>query len=344
MVKHLLLLLLFSTPLAATLPQKVVICGVGKTVAPFFPVMKENIERIGALFADYRVIVYENDSTDETPLLFHDWARQNHKVLAISEQVSDEEFAKSCVNREIHGWFYRPERIARARNTVLDLALSPTYADFSYLIWVDLDFTTPFSLHAIEEVFTTTTPWDGVFANGLDQNNNYFDWYAFRDATYPIGAELLGDSWWSIKKNLTLRPGDPWHPVYSAFGGLGIYKKSSIEGCRYSAIVTPEMERVYQTILEETKENRLTRSYLAQKKDILYLARINSPSPHLPKRQEAHLGVLLSDRPTPLIWRMNSGVCQYPSTCEHVAFHASMRARGYTKLYIHPNLILRYKR
>ena len=74
--------------------------------------------------------------------------------------------------------------------------------------------------------------WDAVFANGIDKAHGYWDWLAFRDDSEPFGPELIGhNNWYTKKIDLALKE---WHPVYSAFGGCGVYKREAIRGCQYS--------------------------------------------------------------------------------------------------------------
>ncbi len=294
------------------------------------------MEKIGGLFEDYRIVIYENDSKDLTAQILTAWANENDKVVAICEKGASE---REVVNHyELDHEFrpgepFRPELIARARNIVLDTAMSAPYRDFHYLIWIDMDFSVPPELDGIIESFTTEIEWDAVLAYGISTRKSFWDWYAFRDATYPIGSELLGNTWWYMQKSFRLHRKSPWHPVYSAFGGLGIYKKSSITGCRYSAIPTRDLETVAQELVTKATQNIATTA----------LVTISEPLIHLPKILDPNVGVILHpDLPNPLVWRMSSFVYQYPSVCEHVPFHASMIASGHGKIFINPRMIFYY--
>ncbi len=324
----------------SSLDQKVIICGVAKDVAKALPNMIQMIEEMGGLFADYRVIVYENDSKDGSPELLAEWAKDNSKVFVRSEKLSHVDY----VNFTWDHFGYRPEKIAHARNIVLDYALSDSYVDFPYLIWIDMDFEKPFSFEGIVEVFESTTPWDAVFANGVHgRKGYYFDWYPFRDKERPFGAELLSDWWWHhLPKKFRFDPKSPWYPVYSAFGGLGIYKKSSIQNCRYTAFVTPDLQAFAEKFIKENPKHPIVKTYHRHNKKLFHLLRIPAPTPNLSHIAHEKTGILLDSTHTPIIWRMNSGVNQYPSTCEHVPFHASMIAHGHDKLFINPHLLLPY--
>src|SRR3990167_2485971 len=90
---------------------KVIICGICKDVERATPYSIQNIETLGALFDDYRVFIYENNSNDKTPELLKEWAQGNARVTVTSEVVDDEILSKTCFNKTIQNEFYRPERI-----------------------------------------------------------------------------------------------------------------------------------------------------------------------------------------------------------------------------------------
>ncbi len=337
-----LALFTFFAPLYAQLPQKVIICGVCKDVAERVPYTIKIMEKIGALFSDYRIVVYENNSSDETPRILKEWERSNSKVQAIIEQVDQKELENIFVNRTEDGNFYRAETIARARNIVLDNALSETYQDFAYLIWMDMDFKLEPNYEGFREVFATEKEWDAVFAYGIDPPGTYWDWYAFRDQECPIGSELLGNDWWYLpKQKRLLNKNDDWYPVLSAFGGCGIYKKASILGCYYSGLVSKDLGKLSYKIIQENLSHPIIQKYL---KDLTKLSHITIKArcPTLSDIHDPQVGILTPGIPEGIVWRMSSFVYKYPSVCEHVVFHASMILNGYDKLFINPRLIFRY--
>lgn len=329
--------------ITAQIPHKVVLCGICKDIAQRIPHSMRIMEKIGNLFEDYRVIMYENNSGDATPQLLKDWQNRNQKVLAITENISKADLDAMVINRHLNGDFFRIELIARARNVVLDTVLSDDYADFSYVIWMDMDFIIEPRYSAIQEIFETDREWDAIFAYGVDPYYRYWDWYALRDCRYPIGAELLGKFWWRLHKQLILDPHGDWYPVQSAFGGCGIYKKESIKGCRYSALVTQDLARcIEQTIQKNKNSSWLIQWYLQDLQNIQSLVAITNISTQLPNIKDEKVGIKIPNLSQCIIWRMNSDVYKYPGVCEHVPFHASMIARGHDKLFINPRLVFRY--
>lgn len=321
----------------ATIPQKVVLCGVCKDVALRIPFSMKIMEKIGSFFSDYRIIVYENNSSDTTGYLIQEWAKNNNKVHAISERVTKEELEKTIINRLENGDFFRPECIARARNIVLEKALSPEYEGYDYIIWMDMDFKTEPDYQAIDEIFASAREWDAVFAYGVDPRPIFWDWYALRDQECPLGSELLGNDWWYLPKELNLTVQDDWYPVYSAFGGCGIYKKIALKNCRYSALVTSDLAEHYKTIIANYPDHPIVQKYLLSIKNLL-ITTLNTASK---KNLNSKAGIVIPHI-SEIVWRLSSFVYKYPSVCEHVTLHASMIRNGYDKLFINPRFIFRY--
>jgi len=302
---------------ARELSDKVIICGVCKNVEPFLSVTVSSMENIGKLFSDYKIIIYENNSTDNTPLILQQWARRNPRVFVTCENLSENELLEISSTRTFDNKPCRMELIARARNIVLKEALLPKYDDYKYLIMIDMDFLTPCDLNGIVDSLRKKEEWDAICANGIDSKGLTYDRYAFRASDAPLGPELLGESWWKelhktpiklVKKGL--------YPVYSAFGGMAIYKRKSIKGCQYSGVVTPELANVILKIIEKEKNHSQVNQYLNMTKD---------------KTAEVKLQFVA-----------NSGYFGPAVCCEHVTFHAAMTLNGHGKIFVNPRMIMRY--
>lgn len=301
--------------------SNVVICGICKDVGTRLPASIKIVEAIGAYFSDYHVLIYENNSTDNTRMVLDYWVKRNPRVSVESEDVKGFDF----VNKR----YLKSNYTAFARNKVVDRLWTLDYY-FDYVVWVDLDFVLPADLEGIREALGRDD-WDAVFAYGISPEHGYWDWLAFRDHKEPFGPELVGHNTWYVKKeNLVLAPDAPWYPVYSAFGGFGLYRKEALRGQRYSALVTPDIDRVSKQIMQ-THEQK----YLDASKD-LDVVDIKEPYPEI----EAHVGFRLW--PNSLVYHMNSFVYNYPATCDHVPVHFGMIAAGYPRLFISPRIVFRY--
>jgi glycosyltransferase involved in cell wall biosynthesis len=320
--------------------DKVLICGIGRNVAKASSNTIHSIQTLGRFFSDYRVIIYENNSTDKTREIYSSLAKKDPRVFFLSEKLSRkrlDRFMKMKVRN-------RTEQIARARNLVLDIAMDPAFHDYKYVIWADLDFETPWKVEEI--VKTITEPqeeWDAVLAYGA------YDLFALRSAKWPIGFELVGDLYWKkldpIRKEFVLDSKDgKWERVYSAFGGIGIYKRESMQGCRYSGVVTKSLERSVLKWISKAKEDAKN-----QKEIYLFDEYQNLVAHHKPVLFSGNFLRSRSSYPDEIgiqmhfgnvVWFSCTSNTTLPWTCEHVCFHAEMALRGKDKIFINPRIVV----
>ena len=154
----------------------------------------------------------------------------------------------------------------------------------------------------------------------------HYDMYAFRSKDFPLGPELIKDWFWNSlwEEDAFDLASDQWVPVYSAFGGLAIYKTSSLLPLSYSGAVTADLQRYYERIFSEmAPDNPQLSTYLRINgiKDVVDLGKI----------------------PVIFVENTNGEHPDYyhvPTCCEHVALHAAMAIHGHTKIYVNPKMIL----
>ncbi len=324
---------------AEILSEKILICGIAKNVGLKGQIAIDSIEELGNYFSDYKVIIYENNSTDITKLLFSRWREINDHVQFLSEDLSDTEIAKETEMNLCS----RLEVIARARNIVLKEAMKSHYNEYKYILMADLDLGFVWDIQSIlATIISPELEWDAVFANG-----NY-DLLAFRDQNFPIGHELLGIDFFSYLKEQRekmnqvayFRKDQPWIPVYSAFGGIGIYKREALKGCRYSGVVTKELEEVVQGWLIKAE---LDNAFFLDKykcmvrtlpildvKDSRSLKRLKLSQRVVGMRLFNHLGT------GKVVWFSCEKGLTLPSVCEHIVLHAQMYKNGRTRLFMNP--------
>ena len=217
-----------------------VFVGCAKDCAEHLPGVLGNIERLAGLFARSAFVFVENDSTDRTKEMLQAWAKQHPTARLITRDGMQ----TSCRVRTI--------RIAELRNSYLR-QLRHEWRSFDYLIVLDCDDVNekPISsasfVRAIE--FLAHDPRRaGVFANQL---GTYYDLWALRhprlcpnDVWEEIldhvtrfgGSDAAACRQTLDKRAFSLDPNDPPLEVDSAFGGLGIYRMSSVSknAARYS--------------------------------------------------------------------------------------------------------------
>ncbi len=206
--------------------SRVVIAGIVRNAIDVLPLTIDRIERLAKLFADYRVVVYENDSVDGTQELLTAWAAGVPQVTVRSEVLGSP--VSPSIRCELRG-----DRMAAYRNCYHRLIAS-RFADFDHVIVLDLDLPGGWSNDGISNTFGCDN-WDFVGSNGrilqwARWRLNawlHFDAWAFRrfGSFDPMGTREVNDYIW--------RRGEPLVPVYSCFGGLGIYRMPAFLAGRY---------------------------------------------------------------------------------------------------------------
>ncbi len=293
--------------------EKVLICGICKNVSKPLSSTIQNIEILGECCADYAVLIYENNSKDDTVEQLVQWAQNNSKVYLQTEYIPKEQLPLS-----------RTEKIARARNKVLQMAKDPKFKQYRFLIMADMDLQCAWPIEEIMQTINSPIDWDSVSANGLLAGKDYRDRYAFRDKKFPFGPELLGEKWWEdLNQSWFQLKESRWIPVYSAFGGLAIYKTATILRYNYSGTTTQDLEKYYRRIASKL------------------------PRHHPELLKYLQLNKIQNRDPLVILFRPNTFL-EHPENyapvtcCEHITLHASMAVHGNHRFYINPKMKLYY--
>lgn len=223
--------------------SRVAITGLARDVGHVLPLTIRRIENLARCFADYRVVVYENDSRDDTKLLLARWARGNRRVLVSSEDLADPVNPTTrCLDRAARMAFYR----SRCQETVLDHCRR-----YDAAILIDFDVQGGFSIDGIASSFGYPG-WDFVGSNGLicrraglqmNALRQYDTWaLRFDDALTPLSTAAAG--------GMVYDRGAPLVPVTSCFGGLGVYAMDAYAAGSYG---TDDLEHAtfHRTLLAQ---------------------------------------------------------------------------------------------
>jgi len=219
---------IYTAGLSEMKKHKVVIAGIARDNADDLAIMMRHIESLGELFADYRVVIFENDSIDGTKEILSKWKKRNSKVSILMKDF---------------GNIKRPsiQFLADARNYYLDEFMgNESYRNFDLMVAVDMDMSYGFDLRGIEHSFSQYDKWDMVCSNGISNSKGEtYDMFAFRSAEFP-GALYNTPNYY---KNVTLKgqqqvfkPGDDLFPIFSGFGGMAIYKREFLKDCHYESV------------------------------------------------------------------------------------------------------------
>ncbi len=205
---------------------RIVFCGLARNVADILPLTRTRLERTGALFRDYRIFLYENDSHDCTSRLLADWHSANSRMSFRSDGLGRPQHPSiRCLNRAADMAEYRN----RCQQEVAE-----RWSDFDFVCVVDTDLLGGWSDEGLAHSFGSQ-PWDFVGAYGTINRRRHltlkalhYDVWAYREfGDYtPVDGRVGNALSWNC--------GEPLVPVYSCFGGLGVYLMPAWLSARYS--------------------------------------------------------------------------------------------------------------
>lgn len=207
--------------------RRIVMAGLARNLEHVLPWTIARIERLGRLFRDYRVVVYENDSVDNTKGMLAAWASRDERVTAVLETHDDPVHrAARCLSRAARMAHYRRQ----CQQTIIE-----RFGEFDEVILIDMDLHGGWSYDGIGNTFGHAN-WDFVGANGVIYRREGFqpnkllqyDAWAYRtDAAFSALTTRQVNG-------IVFQRGEPMLPVFSCFGGLGIYRMSAYKSGVYT--------------------------------------------------------------------------------------------------------------
>lgn len=190
---------------------KCCICGTVKNCAPYLTKVFQNIETIGKLFFDYKIIIsYDNSSDNSLEILKKYETEHADKIIL---HIETEPLSQ-----------YRTHNIARARNKCLDI-IRTNFPDYDYFIMIDCDnvCSEPVQIEPILYYLTTNTDWDALSFN----KQPYYDTWAL--SKYPFVFSnmhfIKPNGYCEFIENIIKdTPKGTLIPCLSAFNGFAIYR------------------------------------------------------------------------------------------------------------------------
>lgn len=211
--------------------RRLVICGLCRDVRHFLPRFASRVERLGSLFQDYRVVLFENDSRDATLEFLQDWQRANSRVQILTETLGNIRYPQIRSSE-------RAVKMAEYRNRCQRYAIDH-YGDFDDVLVTDSDLAGGFSYDGLANTFGQDD-WDFVGSYGLIRRNReqrsdllQFDAWAFRAIGHPQPHSNIEIN------SMVLERGEPLLPVLSCFGGMGLYRMQAWKSAEYGG---PDIE------------------------------------------------------------------------------------------------------
>ena len=214
--------------------MRLAVCGLARNCASKLPATIRFIETLSTYFESTTIVVVENGSRDKTRVILNNWADSCSSLHIIDGKVPGEENA-SDTNANPYYSFKRVSRLAALRNQYLDFLKAQAVApDFVLVLDFDVD---RISLEGVLDSFTREADWDVATAYGYSLSPTLLERYHDTYALVPLGEEnilQLETGLKAIQRNWKQDiASSELVRVYSAFGGLAIYKYKQINNLRY---------------------------------------------------------------------------------------------------------------
>jgi len=209
--------------------MKCCICGPVRNCGPFLDKVLQNIEKIGSLFEDYEILIYYDNSTDNTLNKLKKYQAKNPRL-------------KLYINPNLTSIF-RTHRLATARNFCLDYVKTKDQNEYPFFIMMDFDDVNCKQVRPeILKKYFCTDDWDGLSFNTTPM---YYDIWALSIYPYcfsynhfkntPIHNYNFIQSYVDNKlKNL--KNGELLSCI-SSFNGFSIYRTSKFRNTCYDGRV-----------------------------------------------------------------------------------------------------------
>lgn len=221
--------------------KRIIICSIVRNAEYGLKKNIPVIDQLCSYFKDYNIVVYENDSKDKTKEILKNWQKQAPNNIHISINDIDSGNTIPQASEVQSNPFFSQRRIGKMvnlRNKYMDY-IKEHKLTADYMMVVDLDVAQLY-LDGIISSFKSNMEWDAVTAFGYSTSpklkRRYHDTYALTmwgDENNPQTEE-------KIKKNADklgkLKVTDNWVRVFSAFGGLAIYKFEAVKDIKYQLL------------------------------------------------------------------------------------------------------------
>lgn len=219
----------------------IIICSIVRDAARGLRRNLPVIQKLVRRFKDYKIVIFENDSTDDTKDLLSKWMNNDRsRIIAIMDNRGMEVPIPSTASVRCNPFFSRKRisKMVSLRNQYMEyIEKQGWYAD--YLMIVDLDVAL-LNIDNILNSFDANVQWDAVTAFGYSLSpqlkRRYHDTYALTEYGDENNPQTEDKIRMLSGKYGKLKPSDKWVHVYSAFGGLAIYRFDAIKGIRYQLI------------------------------------------------------------------------------------------------------------
>jgi hypothetical protein len=251
---------------------RVVIVGLAKDIKERIELNIRRAEYIGQAFDDYRIIVFENDSSDGTKEFLDRKSKDDRHVEVV--ECCDLGDCGCKLKKKGAGSLGSEERIdlmTKYRNEALEHVMK-FYSEFDYMIVIDLDAEGPCPVEGVLHSLSFTD-WDVIASNGksllagtLGMQMMTYDPLAFVEDEFEDTADrsLLGLFYhYGRQQYIVNNSGSGLVKVKSAFNGATLYRMKSVGTARYKNIMGCEHIGLHKNMVEDGHERIFVNKFWA---------------------------------------------------------------------------------
>ena len=207
------------------------ICGPVKNCGAYLNKVLENIEKIGSIFDDYTIVIYYDQSSDNTLEILKEYQNKNPKLQFYVNSNPTSKF--------------RTHNIAVARNFCLNF-IRNNKKQFPYFIMMDFDDVNckEVNVNTIRK-YLKREDWDGLSFNTMP---TYYDIWALSIWPYCFSYNHFNDNYnyhgiikeYIMKLLNSLKPGQLLSCI-SSFNGFSIYRTHKFLDTYYDGRVRADL-------------------------------------------------------------------------------------------------------
>lgn len=220
--------------------KTIVFCGCIRNSASELLSNIPTLEEICDYFKDYRIVVVENNSIDNSKNILKQWSNRNPKVISLIYDFDESKY-DNHITPEIYNPSFIYKRIIKLvdyRNIYMDYINDQLDFESDYITIIDYDLS-QIDVDGFFTSFGTEFDWDAVTANGYSYSpslkRRFHDTYPLFEVGMPFVDSI--DKIKTYRKIFEpLRKGMPFIRVASAYNGIAIFKASVRKKLRYSLI------------------------------------------------------------------------------------------------------------
>lgn len=215
--------------------------GCVKNCSMYIERVFENIRIISKNFSDYKIVIFYDDSKDDSLA----------KLFLLKELFPNLEIIVNAEPTTPH----RTYNIAHARNKLIDFMNTDGDDSYKYFIMLDMDDVSAGEVNPdILLPYLKRDDWDSLSFN----RELYYDTWAisidpFIYSCWHFGVksiqhEVVNKIQTFVNKMLNETSNDKLLTCYSAFNGLAIYRRDAFVNCSYNGNIIKMIELIEETI------------------------------------------------------------------------------------------------